>query len=208
MLLRSVAVERNRYNGAVRPGTLPLILLAAAGVVVALALTLAGEDDEAPTVLVDERTGVLHGVRFGDSEDKVRTRLGEPSDDHQGVFPEGADYTGPPAIPSPRTDQRPPRKPTPLHYDESAYLVSPTVGVFSMATLEQGAQTRAGIGVGDDLELVRERYERVKCGEAVAGEAMFGGETPTYPWCRAIVGDIRAFFGEDPIESITLTRYT
>jgi hypothetical protein len=196
------------YNRGVRPATLALILLVAAGAVVALTLTLAREDDEAPTVLVDERVGVLHGVRFGDSEGEVRARLGDPSDDHQGVFPEGADYTGPPAIPSPRTDQRPPRQPTPLHYDESAYLVSPTVGVFSMATLEQGARTRAGVGVGDDLELVRERYERVECGEAVAGEALFGGDTPMYPWCRAIVGDIRTFFGEDPIESITLTRYT
>jgi hypothetical protein len=192
----------------VRPLTLGLILLAAAAAVVALGLALAREDDEAPTVLVDERMGVLHGVRFGDSEGEVRARLGEPSDDHQGVFPEGADYTGPPAIPSPRTDQRPPRQPTPLHYDASAYLVSPTVGVFSMATLERGARTRAGIGVGDDLELVSERYERVECGEAVAGEPLLGGETPTYPWCRAIVGDVRAFFGEDPIESITLTSYT
>jgi hypothetical protein len=192
----------------VRPRTLALILLAAAAVVVALTLALARDDAEAPTVVVDERVGVLHGVHFGDSEGEVRARLGEPSDDHQGVFPEGADYTGPPAIPSPQTDQRPPRRPTPLHYDETAYLVSPTVGVFSMATLEQGARTRAGIGVGDDLELVRERYERVECGEAVAGEPLFGGETPMYPWCRAIVGEIRAFFGEDPIESITLTRYT
>jgi hypothetical protein len=191
----------------VRQRTLALIVPAAA-VVVALALTLARKDEEAPTVLVDERMGALHGIRFGDSEGEVRARLGKPSDDHQGVFPEGADYTGPPAIPSPRTDQRPPRQPTPLHYDESAYLVSPTVGVFSMATLEQGARTRARIGVGDDLELVSERYERVECGEAVAGEPLFGGETPMYPWCRAIVGDIRAFFGEDPIESITLTRYT
>jgi hypothetical protein len=192
----------------VRPGTLALIVIVAAAVVVALTLSLARDDDEAPTVLVDERTGVLHGIRFGDSEAKVRARLGEPSDDHQGVFPQGADYTGPPAIPSPQTDQRPPRQPTPLHYDESAYLVSPTVGVFSMATLERGARTRAGIRVGDDLEVVRERYERVECGEAVAGEALFGGETPMYPWCRAIVGDVRTFFGEDPIESITLTRYT
>jgi hypothetical protein len=208
MLLPSFAVERNRYNGAVRPGTLALMVVAGvAAVVVALALTLARKDDEARTVLVDERVGVLHGVRFADSEAEVRARLGEPSDDHQGVFPEGADYTGPPAIPSPRTDQRPPRQPMPLHYEDSAYLVSPTVGVFSMATLEQGARTRAGIGVGDDLELVRERYERVECGEAVAGEPLFGGDTPMYPWCRAIVGDIRTFFGEDPIESITLTRY-
>jgi hypothetical protein len=191
----------------VRPGTLAVLLLAAAAVVVAAALAFGGEEEEAPPVLVDEREGVLHGVRFGDGEREVRARRGEPTDAHDGFFPDGADYTGPPGIPSPPTDQRPPREPVPLHYDETAYLVSPSVGVFSMATLEEGAQTRAGVGVGDDLALVRERYDRVDCGEAVAGEPLLGGETPTYPWCRAIVGDIRVFFGEDPIESITLTRY-
>jgi hypothetical protein len=93
-----------------------------------------------------------------------------------------------------------------MHYDDSAYLVSPTVGVFAMATLESAARTRAGVGVGDDLELARERYEHVNCGEAVAGEALFGGESPTYPWCQALVGSVGVFFGEDPIESITLLR--
>lgn len=96
--------------------------------------------------------------------------------------------------------------PTPLHYRDTAYLVSPTVGVFSMVTLESGARTREGVGVGDELARVRERYDRVDCGESVAGEGLFG-ETPMYPWCRAIVGDVRVFFGEDPIESITLTSY-
>ena len=146
-------------------------------------------------------------VRFGDRERDVRERLGEETDHHAGFFPEGADYTGPPAIPSPESDRGSRIPPAELHYDGTAYLVSPTVGVFSMATLEQGARTRAGVGVGDDLELVRERYVRAECGEAVAGESLFGGEPPTYPWCRALVGDIRVFFGEDPIESITLTRY-
>lgn len=155
--------------------------------------------------VVDERGGVLHGVRFGDGEREVRARLGEPTDDAEGFFPDGADYTGPPAIPSPPTDQRPPRAPLPLHYRDTAYLVSPSLGVFSMATLEDGARTRGGVAVGDDLELVRERYERVDCGESVAGEPLFGGDSPMYSWCRAIVGDIRVFFGGDPIESITLT---
>lgn len=54
---------------------------------------------------------------------------------------------------------------------------------------------------------MRERYdERVECGEAVAGEALVGGETPMYPWCRVRVGDSIVFFGEDPIESVTLAR--
>jgi hypothetical protein len=181
--------------------------VAGAAVAAALALALAMSDDEGGGgVVIDERRGVLHGVRFGDSATAVRKRLGTPTDDAQGVFPESRDYTGPPAIPSPKSDQRPPRASTPLHYGDTAYLVSPTVGVYSMATLEAGARTRAGVGIGDDLDLVRERYDRVDCGESVAGEALFG-ETPMYPWCRAIVAGTRVFFGEDPVESITLTRY-
>ena len=183
------------------------MLVAAAalvGVSAALAVARATRDeDESPPVLVDERRGVLRGVELGASADDVRARLGEPTDRRQGFFPAGSRYTGPPGIPTPASDHR---APAPLHYEETAYLVSPTRGVYSMATLRRGARTRAGVGVGDDLEIVRERYGRVECRESPAGEAIFGGETPTYPWCRAIVGDVRVFFGGDPIESITLTR--
>jgi hypothetical protein len=73
-----------------------------------------------------------------------------------------------------------------------------------MITLAEGARTRAGVGIGDDLERVREAYDRVDCGEAVGGEPVFGGDTPMYPWCR-VLGDIHVFFGEDPIDSITLS---
>jgi hypothetical protein len=85
-------------------------------------------------VLVDERAGVLHGVRFGDNEGKVRELLGEETDDRDGFFPAGADYTGPLAVPSPATDQGSRIPPGELHYNDTAYFVSPTAGVFSMAT--------------------------------------------------------------------------
>jgi len=173
---------------------------------VALARVVIREDEEAPSVLVDERVGILHGVHFGDSEPEVRQLVGDETDDRSGFFPGGTDYTGPPAIPSPATDDGSRAPPSEFHHDDTAFLVSPTVGIFSMATLEQGARTLAGVGVGDDLELARASYDRVECGEAVVGEPRFGGETPTYRWCRALVGDIRVFFGAEPIESITLTR--
>jgi hypothetical protein len=183
-----------------------LLLVAVAGI--AVAVVLARGDEEAPPVLVDERQGVLHGVRFGDSEGEVQARLGGETDDRGGVFPEGAKYTGPISITSPETDRGSRMPPSELHYDDMAYLVSPSAGVYSMATLEGGARTHAGVGIGDELALVRERYDRVRCGQAVAGESLLGGEQPTYPWCRALVGDTtRVFFGEDPIESITLTSY-
>ena len=157
---------------------------------------------------VNERVGIVRGIRFGDSTAHVRRLLGEPSDDAQGFFPEGSDFTGPPSIAAPRRDQArvPPPPPETLHYDDVAYLVSPTVGVFSMATLAEGAETQSGVAIGDPLAQVRERYTDVRCGEAVAGESLFGGETPKYPWCRTQVGKVSVFFGEDPNESITLPR--
>ena len=44
----------------------------------ALARVVIREDEEAPSVLVDERVGILHGVHFGDSEPEVR-QLGDIS---------------------------------------------------------------------------------------------------------------------------------
>ncbi len=158
---------------------------------------------------VNERVGSMRGVRLGDSAARVRKLLGQPTDNAQGFFPEDSDFTGPPSITAPGRDRRtrvPPEPPETLHYEDAAYLVSPTAGVFSMATLAEGAETRAGVGVGDPLARVREKYTDVRCGEAVAGEPLFGGETPKYPWCRTKVGKVSVFFGEDPIESITLTR--
>lgn len=194
--------------GARRGRLSAIAFVAVAAVVTATVVAvLAARDDGAKEVVVaDEHAGVLRDVRFGDTAAEVRARLGEPADTEDGFFPAGTDYTGPPAIPSPRSDQGTRTPPETVHYDEAAFLVSPTVGVYSMAVLAEGARTRAGVGVGDPLARVRAAYERVSCGEAVAGEALFGGETPKYPWCRAIVGDVRVFFGADPIESITLTR--
>lgn len=157
-------------------------------------------------IVVDERSGVLGGVRFGDSVAEVRVRMGRPTDNADGFFPEDTDFTGPPSIPAPPSDQRPPTRPEPMHYEDTAFLVSPTVGVYAMATFADGARTRAGIGVGDELSGVDEAYPQVVCGSAVAGEPLFGGDPPTYPWCRTGVGNVGVFFGGDPIESITLTR--
>src|SRR5687767_6210014 len=129
-----------------RFGALLVVVVAA----IALAAAVVARDSE-PTklVAVDERRGVLGGIRFGATQAQVRTRLGEPTDDYEGFFPRDVAYTGPIGIPSPRTDQRPPKMPTPLHYDDTSYLVSPTAGVFSMATTDAGARTRGGVGIGD-----------------------------------------------------------
>ena len=190
-----------------RPTFLPYAVLAAvlAGVLAVVGIR-ASDPGRPPGEHVNERAGVLRGVRFGDSVARVRALLGAPSDDEQGFFPGGSDFTGPPSISAPASDRASRAQPETLHYEDAAYLVSTTVGVFAMATLAEGAETRAGVGVGHPLSEVRERYTRVDCGEAVAGAPRFGGRRPKYPWCRTRVGNVVVFLGEDPIESITLTR--
>jgi hypothetical protein len=149
--------------------------------------------------VVDERAGVLRGVRFGDAVAEVRRRLGRTTDDEDGFFPAGTSFTGPPSIPTPASDQGTRAPPATLHFRDTAYLVSPTAGVFAMATLDERARTKAGVAVGDELARVREAYPRFQC-----GRADYGGEGRSYQWCRTQVGRIRAFFGANPIESITL----
>jgi hypothetical protein len=156
------------------------------------------EGEVAQQVLVNERSGELLGVRFGDTGEQVRARLGEETDSEDGVFPAGALFTGPPSIPVPASDQATRAQPDELHYDETAYLVSPTAGVFTMVSLADGARTVAGVAIGDDLARVREAYERVDCGKTAYSDAR------NYAWCR-VSGDIRVFFGGDPIESITMS---
>ena len=149
----------------------------------------------------------MHGVRFGDTERAVRGRHGEPSDDEDGVFPEGSDYTGPPALSSRRRSATSVRR---GGRSRCTTKMSPTSSRVAGRVLDGNTRKRRTDSRrrrrGEDLSRIREHYDRVKCGEAVAGESLLGGEPPTYPWCRAIVGDIRVFAGGDPVESITLTR--
>ena len=169
--------------------------LAAALVVAALA-GCGGSDK--PAAAVHENAGTLGGVHFGETAPQVRDRLGNPSDSAEGFFPKGAVYTGPPGIPSP--DQGAGAKPAPLHYGDSAYLVSPTVGVYAMATLAKGSRTDSGVAVGDPLAKVATSYKHIDCGQVPRGEA------PAYDWCRGTLPHVRVFFGGDPIRSITLIR--
>jgi hypothetical protein len=177
-----------------------VLALAAASLLVGCTHTGASKSTGPTTV--DERTGVIQGVRFGDSAADIRRHLGKPTDHKQGFFPGGTEYTGPPAI-----GIRGHARPKTLHYDGLAFLVSPASGTFSMATLLENARTRAGVEVGDRLDRVRKRYKRVTCGEQSAGEPSFGGQIPKYRWCRTDVAGVRVFFGGDPIASITLTLY-
>jgi hypothetical protein len=158
-----------------------------------------GESGEAPRI-VDEQAGRYGDVRLGSSESDVRAAFGDPGGG-DGFFPlEAESYRGPISIASPDG-----REPILLRYEHVAFLLAPGHGVFALTVNDPDAVTLRGVGPGDPLDRVRE-YERVRCGEAVAGEPLFGGDTPTYPWCRARLDSTEVFFGDDPIESVTLTE--
>jgi hypothetical protein len=149
--------------------------------------------------LIDEQQGRYGQVGFGSTEAEVRAAFGEPGSE-DGFFPLAAEsYSGPVFIKAPDG-----RKPTLLRYEEVAFLVS-SDGVFAITVTRPETGTFRGASIGAPLATVRESYDRPRCGEAVAGEPLFGGETPTYAWCRVQVAKTSVFFGGDPIESITLT---
>ncbi len=153
----------------------------------------------APPRTIDEHTGSYGGVAFGASVADIRSAFGEPLPG-DGYAPDGERFRGPEFIPTP--EDRPSAK---LKYEETAFLVAASVGMYSLMTTNEGDATRAGVAVGDPLARAKAAYENVRCGESVAGEPLFGDELPTYPWCRARVDDVDVFFGDDPIASITLS---
>ena len=171
-----------------------------AGALVALALAGCaggGGDEPAAGPLVDERTGSYRGVTMGDSESEVRAALGEPAGG-DGFAPAGespADVGVPQFIPA-RGGM-----PTLLKYDDVSFLVGPG-GVYAFIVAAEGAHTRRGVAIGDDLDAARKRYE-LRCIDVAGGESLGGGQE-YYPSCRATVGGIRVWFGRDPIRSITL----
>jgi hypothetical protein len=147
----------------------------------------------------------MAGVEFGDSGLDVLRKVGAPTDEADSFFPSHVRWTGPSSILMPPSDERDRTPPAMLHYRNYAYAISPTTGVFAMATFAPDARTDAGVGIGDSLVRVDEVYERVECGEAMRGESPTGNHD-MYQWCRTQVGDVRLFFGGDPIESITVAN--
>jgi hypothetical protein len=165
-----------------------------------------GPDDGVshPPRTIDEVAGTIAGVGLGSSEAEIRAAFGSPVGGG-GFAPEGEKFRGPEAIVTPT----PPRLRTPpqtLRYEETSFLLTRRTGAYAVMTTNERDATAAGVAVGDPLDTVRSTYQKVRCGTSVAGEPLFGGETRTYPWCRARVGDVDVFFGDDPIEAITLVR--
>ena len=167
------------------------------------------DDESAPPrrgpAVVDETAGAFRGVRMGAGEADVRRVFGEPGDG-EGFFPLGESFGeigGAPAVRNWPHDWR--GRPTVLRYEGVAFLVGPR-GVFAFVVTEEGARTKRGVRIGDSLERAQRVYD-AGCGEQPYGEPLFGGDTPTFRWCRGTIAERhRIWFGRDPIRSITLAR--
>jgi len=184
---------------------------AAAALLAALSggCTFGGDDspttgEPVPTP-IDENVGAYGGIEMGSSEANVRRVFGEPGDG-EGFFPLGeafGEIGGAPGVRNWPPDFR--EAPTVLRYDNVAFLVGPR-GVFAFVVTAEGVRTKRGVGIGDPLARARQVYG-AGCGEQPYGEPLFGGETPSFRWCRTTIDDrIRLWFGRDPIRSITLAR--
>lgn len=202
-------MDRERAFGAAA-------LLVLVGFLVAGAAVGADVDDDCPpgdrSCLLDERAGTYAGVGVGSTLDELQAKLGEPEDTRGGYAPAGklpSEVGVPIAVPYPRPGPRPRTIPPVYRYDELAFLVFED-RVFSFMVTAEEAETTRGVGVGDSLEEARAAFPRVQCGEAIAGEAILPfQETPTYPYCRGVLAPKRfIWFGDDPIESITITDYS
>jgi hypothetical protein len=173
--------------------------LAAAFVLSGCSFTV-DDGESGPPMTIDEHAGTYAGVGFGSTAADVRAVFG-PASAGDGPAPLGEAWRGPEFIPFPGRAAY-----TTLNYEEATFFVTAERGVYWFMTTNDGDATRAGVHVGDPLALVRERYDRVACGSTFAGEPLFRPDPPRYPWCRARVGAVEVFFGDDPIEAISLRR--
>lgn len=150
-------------------------------------------------VLVDDRSGALHGIVPGSSLTRARRVLGRGvvgSDDRE-ASPLGVDaggLSGPSSVPDWQTLR--------LH-DLAILHTGDTVRGYVIT--DRSAQTQAGVGIGDSLVVARRRYANLACAGVTLGS---DAARPDYLAC---VGRMRSgdelFFGGDPIDSIWVLQH-
>jgi len=86
-----------------------------------------------------------------------------------------------------------------FRYDSVCVFYGPRGGDGFMVT-SRGSKTNRGVGIGDSLTLVRERYPRLHCGEANKDT-----EYHSYPACTGqVAADRYIWFGGEPISNLTI----
>jgi hypothetical protein len=177
----------------------------AAGAGAALALVLAvaapgadwlSEPPPARYPAIDDARGAYGPVALGDSREelfagfgpKARAGLNEP------LSPTGAgdEFEGPTSVPMSG-------EPEIYRYEDvSFWFEHGRLKGFELTS--PGVETSRGIGVGSDLDEVRDAYPELECGDAPAGDFA------TYPYCAGRLESERwVWFGGDPVSNITFS---
>ena len=170
----------------------------------ALALALAACGEAKPT-RIDELRGTYRGVGIGSEPRSIARVFGEErlSGPNEGIAPRGDEFV---EIGGPASFASPCRAASPtLRYEHVSFAFCNGRVYFVLVAVD-GARTRRGVSIGDSLDEVRRAYPSARCGEAPAGESLFGGQE-WYPYCAVRTADERwVWFGRDPIKSIALAR--
>jgi hypothetical protein len=191
-----MGVTMGRHFG--RRGALAgCVLLALAFLPLATAVALARwPDDREPAhpVPIDLAMGSYAGVTLGDSEQEALRKTKEPllsrngQDLHQLAGVDGAD-----AFSSAYATET-------FVYRDHALMMRNGI-VVAIVITNPDAETAKGIGPGDGLALVPQRYPMLHC-EAHDGYSDEGPAGP--PDCHGHVGDVGLWVSEDPVQLVTI----
>lgn len=178
------------------PGTLValLVLLLAPG---------CGEEPSSDGPVIDVRAGTVDSVGLGDPLAEFQKRFGAGAqlgiEDRQVPGSGGTEDLGLPWISGPPRDAR--GAPSTHQYDDMLVDAHSETGITYVAVTTEGAHTREGVRIGDDLDVVKQRYPGARCG--VRNE---DSEYVEYPYCTLTPARGRAvWFGQDPIRSIVVS---
>lgn len=198
-LVWSGCVERKGRTRFASARVCPLVLMASLMVTPSLACSesspLPGE-----AVVVDARAGMVDDAGLDDSARELRRVLGGRVREGEEIrqFPEGLGFTGNVEIPVNASVRDPLRV---LRASDRSFLLTQGSGAFAVFVWNEQARTVEGVGIGDRLDKARKRYPGIRCDTASEPEAL----DVTWPVCVVRVGKRFLSFGEDPIESITVT---
>jgi hypothetical protein len=155
------------------------------------------DDSGSRALFIEEGAGAYRGMAIGESREVVMRALGRTRPSTGSIAPLGQDFDeigGPPFIATPGVTHEV------LRYADTTVLLTEN-GVYGYVITADDAETVAGVGIGDNLGVVEDRYQDLECGIARAGEYR------TFPYCGGMLGSGRwIWFGQDPIRSIVVTR--
>jgi hypothetical protein len=144
--------------------------------------------------VVDERSGTVMNVRLGDSAREIRRELGRPAKrETRPVEEVGLPWI----VEDPRQERA--ELPVSLTYADLDVLTTRESGAYTFSIWREGVRTARGVAIGDSLARARERYPELECGVRNRNT-----EYVEYSYCSGRVGRHTIWFGEDPIESITI----